>query len=84
MTRRKTSAKPDASGFLDRLSPEEAVAVLHQLLDKHPDLQLEAQQFATNLVSACSAEDIADDVHFRITSIDLDALNGRAGAHSWG
>lgn len=84
MTRRKTSAKSDAPGPLERLSPEEAVAVLHQLLDKHPELRSEAQQFATDLVSACSLEDIAEDVRFRITSIDLDALNERAGAHSWG
>jgi hypothetical protein len=84
MTRRKASAKSDASGLLERLSPEEAVTVLHQMLDKHPELQSEAEQFATKLVSSCSIEDVAQDVCDRITGIDLDALNGRAGAHSWG
>ena len=84
MTRRQASAKSDAAGLLERLSPEEAVAVLHQLLDKHPELRSEAEQFATKLVSSFSIEDIAEDVHYRVTSIDLDDLNGRAGAHSWG
>jgi hypothetical protein len=35
-------------------------------------------------VSSSSIEDIAEDAHYRVTSIDLDDLNGRAGAHSWG
>ncbi len=84
MTRRKASAKSDAAGLLERLSPEEAVAVLHQLLNKHPELRSEAKQFATKLVTSCSIEDIAQDVYDRIAGIDLDDLNGRAGAHSWG
>ena len=84
MMRRKASAKSDAVGLLERLSPEEAVAVLHRLLDKHAELRSEAEQFATKLVSSSSIEDIAEDAHYRVTSIDLDDLNGRAGAHSWG
>ncbi len=84
MTRRRTSAKSDASGLLERLSPEEAAAVLHQLLDQHPELRSEAESFATDLVSSGSIEEIAEDVHFRITNVDLDALNERAGSHSWG
>jgi hypothetical protein len=84
MTRSKVSTKSDAAGLLERLRPEEAVALLHQLLHKHPELHSEAEQFATMLVSSSSIEDIAEDVHYRVTSIDLDDLNGRAGAHSWG
>lgn len=93
MARRKISPKSDASGaarrtsasgLLDRLSSEEAVAVLHQLLDQHQELRSEAEQFATKLVSSCSIEDIAQDVQDRVSSIDLDDLNGRAGAHSGG
>ena len=93
MARRKPSAKTDrsgaapttsASGLLDRLSSEEAVTVLRHLLDQHPELRSEAGQFAARLVSSSSIEEIAEDVHGRITSIDLDDLNGRAGAHSWG
>lgn len=72
------------SGLLDKLSPDEAATVLRYLLDKHPELRPEAQQFATEHVSSFCIEDIARDVHTRITSIDLDALNDRAGSHSWG
>jgi len=54
------------------------------LLKKHPGLQAEAEDLARNIVSSSSIEEIAEDVHSRITSIDLDDLNGRAGAHSWG
>lgn len=72
------------SGLLAKLSSEEAAAVLHHLLDKHPELRAEAQQFAANLVSSVSIQVIAEDVHDRITSIGIDALNRRAGSHSWG
>jgi hypothetical protein len=84
MTRRKASAKSDVFGLLERLSPEEAVAVLRQMLDKHPEMRSEAEDFATQLVSSDSIEDIAQDVCDRIIGIELDDLNGRAGAHSWG
>ena len=84
MTRRIASTKSDAASLLERLSPEEALAVLHQVLDQHPELRSEAEQFATDLVSSPSSEDIAQEVHDRITGVDLEALNGRAGAHSWG
>ncbi|MFO1500659.1 MAG: hypothetical protein U1G07_20125 [Verrucomicrobiota bacterium] len=57
---------------------------MKHLLEKHPQLRPEAEQFATSFVSSASTEDIAGDVQVRITSIDLDALNGRAGKHSWG
>ncbi len=70
--------------LLDRLASDEANAVLQGLLKKHPGLQAEAEDLARNIVSAASIEEIAEDVHSRITSIDLDDLNGRAGAHSWG
>lgn len=84
MTRRKAPAKSAPAGLLEHLSPQEAVEVLKHLLEKHPQLRPEAEQFATSFVSSASTEDIAGDVQVRITSIDLDALNGRAGKHSWG
>ncbi len=84
MTRRKTSTNSKAPGVLERLRPEEAAAVLHQLLAKHPELRSAAEKLATQLVSASSIDEVSEDVHYQITSIDLEALNGRAGAHSWG
>ena len=76
--------KTPAAGVLDRFAAEEAITVLRLLLNKHPELCPVAEQIATEIVSSPSIEDIAGDVHCRITSIDLDALNGRAGSHSWG
>ena len=84
MKRRRARAKSDPACLLERLSPEEAMAMLSQLLEKHPELRLEAEQLATKFVSSKSIEDIAQDVCDRITGIDLDDLNGRAGKHSWG
>jgi hypothetical protein len=93
MAKRKQSSKSSfsggaqtaqASGLLDKLTAEEAATVLRHLLDKHPELASEAQRFATKLVSSSSIEDIAQDVFDRISNVDLDDLNGRAGAHSWG
>jgi hypothetical protein len=97
MARRKTHGKrgssvaksppvrePRAAGVLDRLAFEEANAVLRRLLDTHPELRPEAEQIATDHMASSSAEDVATDVFHRVTGIDLDALNGRAGTHSWG
>jgi len=47
-------------------------------------LRVKAEQVATELVSSSSATDIATDVFDRVMGVPLDALNGRAGAHSWG
>ena len=70
--------------LLDRLTPDEANAVLHGLMKKHPGLQPEAEELARNIVSLPSIEEIADEVFHAVTSVDLDALNERAGSHSWG
>ena len=77
----KTLADPR---LLDRLAPEEANAVLHGLLKTHPELQSEAEELARNAMSSPSIEEIADDVFHALTSLDPDALNGRAGSHSCG
>ena len=72
------------TGLLDRLTPEEAQALLHDLLNLHPELQPEAEELARNIGASPSIEEIADEVFDAVSSIDLDALNERAGSHSWG
>ena len=84
MPQRKIAAKPKAAAALEKLRPEEAAAVLNQLLDKHPELKSQAEELAIQIVSEASIEDVAEEVYVEITSIDLEALNGRAGSHSWG
>ena len=84
MPQRKIAAKPKAAAALEKLRPEEAEAVLNHLLNKHPELNSEAEELAVQIMSAASIEDVAEKVYLEITSIDLEALNGRAGSHSWG
>lgn len=84
MSRRKPIANEKAAPALEKLRPEEAAAVLNQLLDKHPELKSEAARLASQLISATSIEDVAQEIYIEITSVDLEALNGRAGSHSWG
>lgn len=84
MTRKKPAAESAPPTLLDRLNAEEAMVVLRQLLETHPELRPEAEQLATQYVSSDSIEDTAHDVYDRITGVDLEDLNGRAGRHSWG
>jgi hypothetical protein len=70
--------------LIDRLTPEEAKTVLSRLLDKCPELRTNAGRIAADLVSSSSVDEVAADVFDRVTGVDLDALNERAGAHSWG
>jgi hypothetical protein len=69
---------------LDGLKPEEAHDVLNRLLAAHPELRAEAEQIARMALGEVSFEAIADEVEDAIRGLDLDALNGRAGRHSWG
>jgi hypothetical protein len=93
----RRSAKPpsrsgeidSSAGALEGLTPEAARAVLRRLLDQHPEMGPEAQKIAASLaalppLAEASQDDVAKAVFSSITSIDLDALNERAGAHSWG
>jgi hypothetical protein len=66
------------------LAGEEANAVLRRLLEKHPELRPETERIAADFISSQSAEDIAAEVSDALMSVDLDALNGRAGKHAWG
>lgn len=84
MSQRKITARPKVAALLEKLRSEEAAVVLNQLLGKHPELKPEADELATRIMSAVCIEDVAEEVYLEITSIDLEALNGRAGAHSWG
>jgi len=74
----------NAGGILPRLSPEESTAVLGHLVEKHPELRAEAEEFAAALISSQSIDEISSAVFEALTAVDLEALNTRAGAHSWG
>ncbi len=82
--KKRRKHKASSGTLIEKLSPEEASGVLKILLKNHPELSSEAEEAARQLLSSISSDEIADDVSFRIIGLDLDALNERAGAHSWG
>jgi len=81
-------AKPNSAGgrgrVLERLSGAEAASVLKCLLQRHPELQSEAENIAGDLLSDVSLLSVADDVENAVLQFDYDDLNSRAGRHSWG
>src|SRR5580704_6553884 len=70
--------------LLDRLTPDEADAVLQGLLKRHPELRPEAEELARNRATSSSIEEIVDEVFCAVSSVGLDELNQRAGSHRWG
>jgi hypothetical protein len=81
---RRTKSQKQTVDLLNQLDSNEAAAVLHRLLERHPELRAEAEEMAKDAMSSCSIDDIAVDVSIAVTGIDLDAWHGRAGSHSWG
>jgi hypothetical protein len=76
--------KGSRGNVLGRLSSAEAASVLHHLLQRHPELQPEAENAATDILSQVSFLTVADDVESAVLQFDYDDLNSRAGRHSWG
>ncbi len=76
--------KGSKHNVLGRLSSAEAASVLHLLLQRHPELQPEAENAATDLLSEVSFLAVADDIESAVLGLDYDDLNSRAGRHSWG
>jgi hypothetical protein len=70
-------------GVIDRLTDGESAALLRILLSKHASLRVEAERLAIQIVGASSPAEIANSVFDAVTSIDIDALNDRAGATHW-
>ena len=83
MAGRKQS-KASTPAVLERLAGEEACAVLSRLLETHPELRSEAESIAQSVMSSQSVQDVATGVSDALIGVDLDALSGRAGKHSWG
>ena len=82
---RGSSASRTRKGkLLARLKPEEDAGVLRSLLERHPELVAEAEEIASAAVTDVDAHAVAEDVEEAVLDLDLDALNSRAGRHSWG
>ncbi|MFH0909194.1 MAG: hypothetical protein V1929_10560 [bacterium] len=82
--------QPDEHGqgrgqaVLARLTEGESASVLCTLLQRHESLLSEANKLATEILNAPTREDIASEVSEAVTSLDIQDLNGRAGATRWG
>lgn len=82
--RRPAHRKVRTRGVLQALKPAELSAVLRELLERHPDLRPDAEVIATGMMSRSSVEEVAEGVHHTVTSLDVEALHGRAGKQPWG
>lgn len=69
---------------LDKMSPGEQTEILRTLLERHPELRGEAEAEAVEMMSTPSEEDVAEDVFDAISSLSIEALNGRAGKQPFG
>jgi len=80
----KPQPKPAAADVLDRLESHEAAAVLRTLLQRHPDLRVEAREIATATMTKVDVEALADEVESEVSGVSEESFEGRAGSHSWG
>jgi hypothetical protein len=81
---RATGQSSDEMAVLDKLQPGEAALLLERFIAAHPDFRNEAERIAHSVLGGVSFCEIADEVEDAIRQFDLDDLNSRAGAHSWG
>lgn len=86
MARKRSRPQSDRGkgNVLGRLSHAEAASVLNCLLQRHPELQSEAETAAQDVISDVSLFSVADEVESAVLQFDYDDLNARAGGHSWG
>ena len=81
---RLPEAESVSTAVLDRMAPNELAEVLWALLKNHSGLKAEARAIALNMLSSPSVDDIAGGVFDAVTSLEVEALHGRAGKHAWG
>jgi len=81
---RQPAKSGESQGVMGRLTDGESSLVLRTLLERHQTLRKEAEKLATEIVSVPSCEDVASEVADAVTSLDIQELNGRAGATRYG
>lgn len=65
--------------MLGSLTPGERGQVLDALIAERPELAVEAERLAAELLSSVSIDEVADEVEAALLGIPLDALGARAG-----
>jgi len=81
---RQRTKSGESQSVLGRLTDQESSIVLRTLLERHKPLREEAEKLATEIVNTPCCEDIASAVADAVTSLDIQDLNGRAGATRYG
>ncbi len=70
--------------LLGELSAAECAVVLRSLLERHSELEAEAEEIARVVVADVDAEAVAEDVEQAVLGLDLEDLSSQAGPHTWG
>ncbi len=79
-----TRRRSTKSSALEVLGPVERAGVFEQLLQRHPELQSEADRLARKLLADAEQEGVAEEVEMDLRSLSSDALHDRAGPQRWG
>jgi hypothetical protein len=79
-----TVRKHQNSDLIDRLTGDEAKAVIRRLLDESPDLLASVERHARDVLGEVSFGAIADDVEDAMRAVDVEELYARAGGHDGG
>jgi len=78
------SPTSNVKGFIRNLSSDEAFLILQKLFFENPDLEKLIYQTALKVVSNVDAEEIANDLHDDLQSLDTDELFNRSGSSRHG
>ncbi len=76
--------KRKGSELIERLTGQEAKAVISRLVADRPELPARVEEAARAVLADLTFEEIADDVEDAMRSLDLDDLNACAGRHRGG
>ena len=84
MATRTPSRRPKASSALKRLGTAEQIKLLALLLKAHPELEIEAEALALELITAVDPEVVAEEVVWAFQGFDQDEIWDRSGGDRFG
>ncbi len=79
-----TSRRRSVARNIDRLNDSERSAVLSMLLSAHPELLVDADDLAAELLVAVDPDVMAESVMSALRELDMEELANRAGRHRGG
>jgi hypothetical protein len=84
MATRTPSRRAKADGALKHLGQAEQIKLLSLLLKTHPELQVEAEALALNLITAVDLEAVAEEVVWAFQGFDQEEIWDRSGGDRHG